>query len=127
MGLGSYEWLSTLDKMTIDDFLYEDFCEAADRISDVLRREHNCHFIVALTHMRQPDDELLASSAKDIDLILGGHDHVLLKKLIKGRWSVKSGTDFKVCRLGDRHFCVDTPPYYKLTEHPQHFGLLLLA
>lgn len=31
--------------------------------------------IIALTHMRAPNDQRLAEMAPDIDLILGGHDH----------------------------------------------------
>lgn len=35
-----------------------------------------CELIVALTHMRTPNDFKLANNASDIDIILGGHDHV---------------------------------------------------
>lgn len=31
--------------------------------------------IIALTHMRAPNDQRLAEMAPDIDIILGGHDH----------------------------------------------------
>ena len=31
--------------------------------------------MVALTHMRRPNDHRLAEQATGIDLILGGHDH----------------------------------------------------
>ncbi len=31
--------------------------------------------MIALTHMRWPDDEELAEKVQEIDLILGGHDH----------------------------------------------------
>ena len=34
-----------------------------------------CDFIVALTHMRVPNDIKLAENVPEIDLILGGHDH----------------------------------------------------
>ncbi|KAI0560589.1 5'-nucleotidase [Gracilaria domingensis] len=45
--------------------------------------------------MRNPDDLLLAEAGV-VDLILGGHDHVLLKRLVRSTWVLKSGTDFKV-------------------------------
>ncbi len=32
--------------------------------------------MIALTHMRTRNDKKLASETSDIDLILGGHDHV---------------------------------------------------
>jgi hypothetical protein len=35
-----------------------------------------CEFVIALTHMRTPNDKKLAEGVEDIDLILGGHDHV---------------------------------------------------
>ena len=31
--------------------------------------------MIALTHMRMPNDIRLAENVEDIDLILGGHDH----------------------------------------------------
>ena len=32
--------------------------------------------MVALTHMRNPNDVKLAENVDEIDLILGGHDHI---------------------------------------------------
>jgi 5'-nucleotidase len=32
--------------------------------------------VIALTHMRYPNDVKLAESVDEIDLILGGHDHL---------------------------------------------------
>lgn len=32
--------------------------------------------MIALTHMRTPNDRKLAESVEEVDLILGGHDHV---------------------------------------------------
>lgn len=45
--------------------------------------------MIALTHMRTPNDKKLAESVEEIDLILGGHDHVyeifqVLKLPVKG-------------------------------------------
>lgn len=31
--------------------------------------------VIALTHMRWPNDEKLAENVPEIDLVLGGHDH----------------------------------------------------
>ncbi len=53
-------------------------------MSHILRDEHKCDFIVALTHMRQPDDERLAVEAKDVDLILAGHDHSVSVMQVNG-------------------------------------------
>ena len=35
-----------------------------------------CDLVIALTHMRTPNDIKLAEGVDDIDIILGGHDHV---------------------------------------------------
>lgn len=35
--------------------------------------------IIALTHMRVPQDVKLPSQAPEIDIVLGGHDHISLK------------------------------------------------
>ena len=34
-----------------------------------------CEYIIALTHMRVPNDTKLLESDIGVDLILGGHDH----------------------------------------------------
>jgi 5'-nucleotidase len=41
-----------------------------------LKDIQGCKFVIALTHMRTPNDLRLAKEVEEIDLILGGHDHV---------------------------------------------------
>lgn len=113
LALASHEWLVTLDKVNLDDIVYHDFCETATKIAHQLRQNENCDFVIALTHMKQPDDNRLALHHCDVDLILGGHDHVLSKVLINGRWVVKSGTDFKVSSVN----CLSCP--YLVRPHHQ--------
>ena len=45
-------------------------------------RDKGCEYIIALTHMRTPNDIRLAENVDEIDLILGGHDHVYEKKMV---------------------------------------------
>lgn len=45
--------------------------------------------------MRTPNDIKLAENTEDIDLILGGHDHVYEIKVVNGKHIIKSGTDFR--------------------------------
>lgn len=45
--------------------------------------------------MRTPNDCKLAEEVKEIDIILGGHDHVYEVKEVNGTYAIKSGTDFK--------------------------------
>ena len=44
-------------------------------LSPTLYDTQGCDLIVALTHMRVPNDVRLAEAVPDIHLILGGHDH----------------------------------------------------
>lgn len=45
--------------------------------------------------MRTPNDIKLAENCDDIDIILGGHDHVYEIHQINGKYVIKSGTDFR--------------------------------
>lgn len=51
--------------------------------------------MIALTHMRTPNDIKLAKNAIGIDIILGGHDHVCEDTVENGIHVIKSGTDFR--------------------------------
>lgn len=68
------EWLDTLACINADDVVYVDYVVAANRMCRFLRAKE-CELIIALTHMRAPNDQRLAEMAPDIDIILGGHDH----------------------------------------------------
>lgn len=54
-----------------------------------------CDIIIALTHMRTPNDMILAQNCHKLDLILGGHDHVYENVKVNNLNIVKSGTDFR--------------------------------
>lgn len=116
IGLASHDWLETFNTIDIDTIQYIDYCEVANHFAARLR-EQKCHFIIAITHMRTPDDERLARQVPEVDLILGGHDHIIFKKIISGRWVVKSGTDFKVFSTIDLHDTGDGRLYVKEPVH----------
>jgi 5'-nucleotidase len=94
IGLVEKEWLATLSTIDEDDVVYENFVKCARRLAYGLRRQ-GVHFVVALTHMRKPNDIRLAKEAPEVDLILGGHDHNYVIEVVNGRQIVKSGTDFR--------------------------------
>eukprot|EP01062_Namystynia_karyoxenos_P018931 TRINITY_DN17074_c0_g1_i1.p1 TRINITY_DN17074_c0_g1~~TRINITY_DN17074_c0_g1_i1.p1 ORF type:complete len:634 (+),score=185.96 TRINITY_DN17074_c0_g1_i1:84-1904(+) len=97
LGLVEREWMATLATVQEDDVDYEDFCDCARRLVPTLRQQ-GCDAIVALTHMRVPNDHRLAEECGDIlDLILGGHDHHYDVRQVgrHGTWVLKSGTDFR--------------------------------
>lgn len=45
-------------------------------VTCIFRGVQGCDYVIALTHMRTPNDIRLAENVDGIDLILGGHDHV---------------------------------------------------
>lgn len=51
--------------------------------------------IIALTHMRIPNERNLALRVPEIDLMLGGHDHVYYIEMVGDVFFLKSGTDFQ--------------------------------
>ena len=43
-----------------------------------LRVEQECNLVIALTHMMKYNDIKLAKNVRGIDLVLGGHDHLIV-------------------------------------------------
>ena len=86
---------------------YEDYITCAGRLAKKLRAE-GADAVIALTHMRQANDVLLAAAAPFLDLILGGHDHEYRPLAYVEPHNVpyvKSGTDFReytVVRISPR-------------------------
>jgi 5'-nucleotidase len=94
IGLGEIEWLETLCCFEVSDVDYEDFRESAIKLNKKLREESGCDMVIALTHMRVPNDKFLAKAA-GVDMILGGHDHTYEHYNIDNKLLLKSGTDFR--------------------------------
>jgi len=86
----------TLHSIEPGDVTYEDFCPCGRRLAKQMREE-GADVVIALTHMRVPNDELLAHEVPEIDIILGGHDHHYDVKPVgsHGTYVLKSGTDFR--------------------------------
>lgn len=94
IGLGEREWLATINSLP-PNLIYRSASETAKELVPQLRAE-GAEIIVALTHMREPNDNKLAEQTDGIiDIILGGHDHYYNHSLIKGTHVLRSGTDFK--------------------------------
>ena len=75
IGLVENEWLDTLACINPNEIIYTDFVESANTLADDLKDNQNCDIVIALTHMRQPNDIKLAENSPRVDVILGGHDH----------------------------------------------------
>lgn len=60
-------------------------------------RAQGAEIVIALTHMREPNDLKLAKNtpAGLIDIILGGHDHFYAHHFVNQVHVLRSGTDFK--------------------------------
>ncbi|KAM7216589.1 Metallo-dependent phosphatase-like protein [Rhypophila decipiens] len=98
IGLGEREWLETINSLP-PNLIYKSASTVARELVPKLRAE-GCEVIIALTHMREPNDNKLAEQVgnddgQGIDLILGGHDHFYNHSFIKGTHVLRSGSDFK--------------------------------
>lgn len=51
--------------------------------------------------MRVPQDQKLPLDCSDIDIVLGGHDHIIMKQFINGIPVLKSGDNFKTIGIID--------------------------
>eukprot|EP00729_Bicosta_minor_P013662 gene13662-16509_t len=74
IGLIEREWLATLATIDEEDTVYEDFVVCARRLAAELRATENVDLVVAVTHMRVPNDERLAREVPELDLILDFRD-----------------------------------------------------
>jgi 5'-nucleotidase len=89
----------TLSTIDYDDIIYQDFIKCGNKLSLELKEIDKCNLIIALTHMRMYNDELLLNKVNNIDIILGGHDHDYNLKTINNKVAIKSGSDFKELSL----------------------------
>eukprot|EP01062_Namystynia_karyoxenos_P081636 TRINITY_DN900_c0_g1_i2.p1 TRINITY_DN900_c0_g1~~TRINITY_DN900_c0_g1_i2.p1 ORF type:complete len:1502 (+),score=505.93 TRINITY_DN900_c0_g1_i2:123-4508(+) len=95
MGIVEEDWILTCGQLNPQAVRYLDGVETAKQAAEELRQE-GAHFIIALTHMRTPNDCVLAEGCGQgvLDLILGGHDHDAENITVNGVPIVKSGSDF---------------------------------
>lgn len=94
VGLAELEWLDSIVSLEEDDYEYEDFVKSGKKWCKKLREE-GCDIVIALTHMRMPNDKILTQKVSDFDLVLGGHDHCSDVLNINDTLLCKSGTDFR--------------------------------
>ncbi|CAG9131161.1 unnamed protein product [Plutella xylostella] len=102
------EWLDTLATINPEEVTFIDFVQAGSKLASQLKQE-GCEYVIALTHMRTPNDIKLAEGCNEIDLILGGHDHVYEVLEVNNKYIVKSGTDFRQFSKITISFASETP------------------
>jgi len=93
-GVAEEEWLALLTEDYQDQLEYIDFVRFAKYQCSVLRNEHRCDLVIALSHMRIPNNRRLAKEVGDLDFILAGHDHIVFTEVVNGVRILISGTNF---------------------------------
>ena len=91
-------------KKLYKETIFLDPLETSLKLSEQLKKEENCDYIICLSHLgyKYKDDKMsdvvLASESKYIDLIIGGHTHTFMNKpdLIKN----KNGVEVTVTQAG---------------------------
>ncbi|GFR40976.1 hypothetical protein Agub_g1641 [Astrephomene gubernaculifera] len=96
VGLVEEEWLETLGAVNVSDMEYRDFIEVGREAARAMKAQ-GAELLIALTHMREPNDRKLAAEVPEFHLVLGGHDHHYVTGFIEphNNLMVKSGTDFR--------------------------------
>ncbi|CAJ1391032.1 unnamed protein product, partial [Effrenium voratum] len=119
IGLVEKEWLVTLATINPSEVDYEDFVPCARRLAKQLKEQERAEIVIALTHMRVPNDELLAHEVPEVDIILGGHDHHYDVKPVgpHGTFVLKSGTDFRDITVLQLEFTDGASKPFQVTEH----------
>lgn len=101
MGFAEQQWLDQLSPdIDCNQLEYRDYNETLQELSKTLKEDENCDLLIAINHMRLPEDEDMAAKNKApdvVDMIFGGHDHCYARKLDQdtGVFIQKSGTDFE--------------------------------
>ncbi|TPX59627.1 hypothetical protein PhCBS80983_g02354 [Powellomyces hirtus] len=92
--LAGTDWPANCQHLPADSRIVDPVATAQKMIA-YLRTEANVDFVIALTHMRLPEDLLVVGECPGMDLVLGGHDHEYSVTERPGWCSiVKSGSDF---------------------------------
>lgn len=77
------------------DFFYENMIENAKKIISQMKKTISKSFkVIAITHAGVDLDKRLLLGVPEIDLVLGGHDHMFYLYKDENRYIVKSGSDF---------------------------------
>ena len=69
------------------DLKFQDPVPIVNRLAELLKKEKKCDLVICLSHLgydggssQRPSDIYLAEHTRNVDLIIGGHTHTLLKK-----------------------------------------------
>ncbi|MEQ1879230.1 MAG: hypothetical protein ABL958_21520, partial [Bdellovibrionia bacterium] len=93
---------------------------AAKKMVKQLREVEKCDVVIALTHLGKETDQIVARLVSGIDLIVGGHSHVLYNKplYVKGVPIVHTGMWGQ--HIGEYKLSIDLQGRVSLVEHKIH-------
>ena len=116
LGFAEEAWIDQLTPEIHTEYLkYIDYNQVLREQSKILKKEEKCDLIVAINHMRAPEDKDMAekNSTDIVDMIFGGHDHSYISELNSNTnvYIQKSGTDFEVFTNLTVLFGVDEQEY----------------
>lgn len=77
-GVAGSDWIGILNDSYDGMIEYESCFEFGNRMSKYLRETLMCDVVIALTHMRNASDREFPLRVEGVDLVLGGHDHVIM-------------------------------------------------
>ncbi len=92
---------------SLEGMVFQDPFKVAQQMADLLKNGKKCDIVIALTHVgysapypNQVSDLALAKASEDIDIIIGGHSHTILKseKIVEN----EEGKDVIVVQDGSR-------------------------
>jgi 5'-nucleotidase / UDP-sugar diphosphatase len=93
-----------------EKIIFEDVIEHSQRCVTILKSEHSCDIVIAMTHISLFKDKDLAEIVPGIDLIVGGHDHDPAMLVQQKTMIVKCGQNIDYIGLVDlRVHCNFTP------------------
>ena len=85
LGFAEAEWFDQFKpEIDISELEYIDFNDSLKKYSQILKEEHGCDLVMALNHVRVPDDKKMAAANRSpdvVDIIFGGHDHTYFREL----------------------------------------------
>lgn len=94
LGVASEDWIGILSDDYEGLLEYEDCFAFSKRTSKYLKEDLKCDIVIALTHMRNNIDLQFPKKVPFVDLVLGGHDHVIMEEMVNGVPVIKSGSNF---------------------------------
>lgn len=70
-----------VDRKMIGGLEYQEPAGPVNTLAKYLREEKGCDLVICLSHLGYTEDKELASQIRNVDVIVGGHSHTLLRKM----------------------------------------------